>query len=157
MPRLHNAPPSPQPPPPSPPPAVKQPVPQVVPQPPPVVSAPVNSTNKMVPLQPAIKVGDLPPEPHPIPENSMSSHSSPESDGCEPLPSTSAPYSDDSASQPFIGPATREDQQKAKMGFSAIKLGKNQDGDRYLLYTFLWSLSMNCMLHMENLSYCLTY
>ena len=122
MPRLHNMPPSPP----------RAPSPPPVHQPGPASTASSSSSSsagsvtggsKMMPLQPTMKPEEPRPLPAPAPE-SISSQSSPESDGAEPLPPTSGLMSEDSASMPFIGPATREDQQKAKIGFSSIKLGK---------------------------------
>ncbi len=57
---------------------------------------------------------------------SVSSQSSPESDGAEPLQmmiahdGSQSPYSQDSSSQQFSGAASREDQQTAKMGFGTF-------------------------------------
>ena len=168
MPRLHNAVISIQTPPSSPPPAKQQqqppppPPPQqqqpqqspqhqqiqqhgIASQPQPVTTAHAGTNSKMV-MPPEPFIADLPPEPQPMPDNDMMSpQSSPESDGCEPLPSASV-YSDDSASQPFIGPVTKEDQLKAKIGFSAIKLSKGsyqayslRSGKR-ILERFSWIL-----------------
>lgn len=60
---------------------------------------------------------------------SVSSQSSPESDGAEPFQQDShSPYfSQDSSSQQFVGASSREDQQVAKMGFGtfgSFKAGK---------------------------------
>ena len=53
---------------------------------------------------------------------SVSSQSSPESYGAEPFQCEShSPYfSQDSSSQQFIGPSSRDDQQVAKMGFGTF-------------------------------------
>ena len=66
-------------------------------------------------MQPTLK----PVEPAP----SVSSQSSPESDN-EETGIVIPPSSEDSQSQPFIGPVPREEQQAAKIGFTQLVLGK---------------------------------
>jgi len=73
--------------------------------------------------------------PQPLVDHSTSSQSSPESDysaGVDPSSATGggeessrgvSPMTEETSSQPFIGPATQEDHQHSKMGFAGLKLG----------------------------------
>ena len=74
--------------------------------------------------------------PQPSMEPSVSSHSSPESDysagmghgsftggGEEESSRGVSPMTEETSSQPFIGPATQEDHQHTRIGFTGLKLG----------------------------------
>lgn len=88
----------------------------------------VTVVDNIIPTNGAIK-------PQPLVEPSVSSQSSPESDYSAGMaPSTGgeeeessrgiSPMTEETFSQPFIGPATQEDHQHAKMGFTGLKLGE---------------------------------
>ena len=121
--------------------------PVVLPPAPPVVTTPQTPVENSTPVptrpDPVAAVENNIPTnnvhtPQPSMEPSVSSRSSPESDysaGMGPGSLTgggedessrgvSSPMTEETSSQPFIGPATQEDHQHTRIGFTGLKLGE---------------------------------